>query len=85
MIFPSSDLADANQHVSEARSRLELQRELILKLRTSRHDTNDAEAVFRSLRRTLETFQARRRRIEDKLVRIGRVRTNQVWEAGEGT
>lgn len=84
MTFPSSDLADANRRVNEARDRLELQRELILKLRTSRHDTNDAEAVFRTLRRTLETFQARQRRIEDKLVRIGRVRTNQVWEARWG-
>jgi hypothetical protein len=33
----------------------------------------------------LETFQARQRRIEDKLVRIGRVRINQVWEARWGT
>jgi hypothetical protein len=77
MTFPSSDLTDAYRLVHETRDRLELQRQLILKLRTSRRDTNDAEAVFRTLRRTLETFQERRRHIEDKLVRIGRVRMDQ--------
>jgi hypothetical protein len=30
----------------------------------------------------LETFQAQQRRIEDKLVRIGRVRTNQGIQLG---
>jgi hypothetical protein len=77
MTFPSSDLTDACRRVYKARDRLELQRQLILKLWTRRRDTNAAEAVFRTLRQALETSQERQRRIEDKLVRIGRVRMDQ--------
>jgi hypothetical protein len=43
-------------------------------LRAGRHDTNDAEAVFRILRRTLETLEGRRHQIEDELVRAAKVR-----------
>jgi hypothetical protein len=82
MTFPSSDLTEAYRLVHEARDRLELQRQLVLKLRTRRRDTNDAEAVFRTLRRAFETSQARQRRIEDKLVRIGRVRMDQGTRLG---
>ena len=77
MAFTNSDLADANQRVSEARQRLELQRDLIRELWTGGRDTNDAEAVFRTLRRTLETSQALQRKVEEEAVRAGMARTNQ--------
>lgn len=77
MTFTDNALADANRHVSEARERLELQRELILKMRTNRQDTNDAEVVFRTLRRVLETSQVFRNKVEVEAVRAGRVRTSQ--------
>jgi hypothetical protein len=74
MAFPNSDLTNANQRVAEARERLDLQRDRIQNLRAGRHDTNDAEAVFRILRRTLETLEGRRHQIEDELVRAAKVR-----------
>ena len=63
-----SDLTCANQRVAEARERLDLQRDIIRELWTGGRDTNDAEAVFRTLRRTLEIFEQDRRQIEDELV-----------------
>jgi hypothetical protein len=69
MNFPNSDLTNANGRVAEARERLDVQRELIQTLRAGRRDTNDAESVFRTMRRTLETFEESRRQIEDELVR----------------
>ena len=74
MAFPTNDLTNANQRVARARERLDLQRDRIQRLRAGRHDTNDAEAVFRIMRRTLETFERRRRHIEDELVRTAKRR-----------
>ena len=47
---------------------LDRQQGLILKLRVDRHDTNDAEAVFRTMRRTLEAYEEERRQIEDEVI-----------------
>ena len=77
MTFTDSALADANRRVFEARERLELQRELVLKMRRNRQDTNDAVAVFRTLQRALETSRVFRHKVEVEAVRAGRVRTNQ--------
>jgi predicted nucleic acid-binding Zn-ribbon protein len=68
MSFPNSDLTNANQRVAQARERLDLQRDRIQKLRTDRHDTNDAEAAFRTMRRTLETYEEDRREIEEEVI-----------------
>ena len=73
MAFPNSDLANANQRVARARERLDLQRDRIQNLRAGRGDTNDAEAVFRIMRRTLDTFERRRGQIEDELLRTAKV------------
>lgn len=56
MAFSSSDLKNAYQRLARAFEVLDLQQELILKLRTDRHDTNNAEAAFRTMRRALETI-----------------------------
>ena len=89
--LPNNGLTNANQRVAEARERIERQRDCIQKLRAGRHDTNDAEAVFRIMRRTLETFERRRRQIEDDLVRTAKRRNPVrvvysdrlfVWEPG---
>ena len=74
MAFPNSDLTNANQRIAEARERLDLQRDRVRTLRAGRHDTNDAEAVFRIMRRTLETLERRRHQIEDELVRTAKLR-----------
>jgi hypothetical protein len=67
MAFSKSDLAKTDQRVARARERLERQRELIRALLEGGHDTNDAEALFRTMRRTLEHFEEDRRLIEDEL------------------
>jgi hypothetical protein len=59
---------NANRRVADARERLDLQRDIIRELWTGGRDTNDAEAVLRTLRRTLEIFEQDRRQIEDELV-----------------
>jgi hypothetical protein len=64
MIFPNGDLIEAKRLVSEARGRLTRQGELILKLRAKGKETNEAETVFRTLRRDLETAEVRRRRLK---------------------
>ncbi len=68
MSFPNSDLTNANQRVAETRECLDLQRDIIRELWTGGPDTNDAEVVFRTLRRTLEIFERDRREIEEELV-----------------
>ena len=68
MSFPNSDLKNAYQRLARALEQLDRQQELILKLRVDRHDTNDAEAVFRTMRRTLEVYEEERRQIEDEVI-----------------
>jgi hypothetical protein len=68
MSFPNSDLKNAYQRLARALEQLDRQQELILKLRVDRHDTNDAEAVFRTMRRTLEAYEEERRQIEDEVI-----------------
>lgn len=75
MAFPDNDLVRLNRRIADARGRLDLQRERLRALWSDRRDTNDAEAVFRTLRRTLETFEGRRHRIEDELLRAANVPT----------
>jgi hypothetical protein len=64
MVFPKGDLIETKRLVSEARDRLGRQRELVLKLAAGGYDTNDAEALFRALRRNLEEAEARHRRFK---------------------
>jgi hypothetical protein len=68
MSFPNSDLKNAYQRLARALEQLDRQQELILKLRVDQHDTNDAEAVFRTMRRTLEAYEEERRQIEDEVI-----------------
>jgi hypothetical protein len=65
--FSQSDLAQITQRVSLARERLERQRAVIQKLAKSGGDTNDAVALFRTMRRRLEALEQHRREIEDEL------------------
>ena len=64
MSFPHGDLKNAQQRLVRAFEHLDRQQEHILKLRAGRQDTNDAEAVFRTMRRTLEAYEEDRRQIE---------------------
>jgi hypothetical protein len=68
MSFPNSDLKNAYQRLASALEQLDRQQELILNLRSDRRDTNNAEAVFRTMRRTLETYEEDRRQIEDEVI-----------------
>ena len=68
MALPNSDLKNAYQRLARAFEELDRQQELILNLRSDRRDTNDAEAVFRTMRRTLETYEEDRRQIEDEVI-----------------
>lgn len=54
VVFPDSDLTNATERVARSRERLDLQLEPIQNARADRHDTEDAEAVFRTVLRTLE-------------------------------
>ena len=67
MAFSHSDLRLADQRLAQARERIERQREIIQELAAARRDTSHAEAVFKSMRRTLESFEADRRVIEDEV------------------
>lgn len=53
--------------MARTRERLERQRKLIRELLAGGHDTREAEALFRTLRRTLEHFEEDRRLIEDEV------------------
>jgi hypothetical protein len=64
MIFPKGNLIEAKRLVSEARETPYAAGELILKLRAKGKETNEAETVFRTLRRDLETAEVRRRRLK---------------------
>ena len=68
MSFPNSDLKNAYQRLARAFEQLDRQQELILNLRSDRGDTNGAEAVFKTMRRTLEAYEEERRQIEDEVL-----------------
>ena len=68
MSLPNSDLKNAYERLARAFEQLDRQQELILNLRADRRDTNDAEAVFKTMRRTLETYEEERRQIEDEVI-----------------
>jgi hypothetical protein len=68
MSLPNSDLKNAYERLARAFEQLDRQHELILNLRADRRDTNDAEAVFRTMRRTLESYEEDRRQIEDEVI-----------------
>ena len=65
--FSNSDLERADLCVAQARERLERQREIIQTLAARGQDTMTAEALFRTMRRTLEDFEEDRRSIEDEM------------------
>jgi hypothetical protein len=68
MTFPNSDLTNANRRVAEAHDRLDIQRQRIRMLRVDRRDTTAAEALFKTMRRTMETYEEDRLQIEAELV-----------------
>jgi hypothetical protein len=68
MSLPNSDLKNAYQRLARAFEQLDRQQELILNLRSDRRDTNGAEAVFRTMRRTLEACEEERCQIEDEVI-----------------
>jgi hypothetical protein len=68
MSLPNSDLKNAYERLARAFEQLDRQQELILNLRADRRNTNDAEAVFKTMRRTLETYEEERRQIEDEVI-----------------
>jgi hypothetical protein len=68
MTFPNSDLTNANRRVAEAHDRLDIQRQRIRRLRVDRRDTRAAEALFKTMRRTMETYEEDRLQIEAELV-----------------
>jgi hypothetical protein len=80
LAFSNSDLKNAYQRLARAFEDLDLQQELVLKLRTDRHDTNDAEAAFRTMRRPLETYEEDRREIEEESDQHEGQRTAQAIE-----
>jgi hypothetical protein len=62
------ELTNAKQRVARAHERLGLQRVRIRTLRTDQRDTNDAEEVFRTMRRTMEAFEEDRLQVEAELL-----------------
>jgi hypothetical protein len=68
MPFPDSDLTNARRRVTRVAEILDLQRALVQKLRADGKDTNDAEATFRRMRRTLETYEEDLSQIEDEVI-----------------
>jgi len=60
----NTELTNAKQRVGNAHQRLGLQRVLIRTLR----DTNAAKAVFRTMRRTMESYEEDRFQIEAELL-----------------
>jgi hypothetical protein len=65
--FSHSGLTMADRRLARARESLEQQREIIQNLAARRQDTTRAEARFKAMRRTLESFEADRRAIEDEM------------------
>jgi hypothetical protein len=67
MAFSENDLTLVDRRMAWARERLERQREIIQRLALGGEDTMSAEALFRTMRRTLEHFEEDRRVIEDEM------------------
>jgi hypothetical protein len=64
----NTELTNANQRASSAHQRLGLQRVRLRTLRAMGRDTNRAEAVFRTMRQTMEASEEDRFQIEAELV-----------------
>ena len=64
----NSELTNVTRRVAEAHDRLDMQRQHIRALRADRHDTSAAEVVFKTMRRTMETYEEDRLQIEAELV-----------------
>jgi hypothetical protein len=65
--FSIRDLDRVDRRIAQARERLERQREIIEELAAARRDTSTAATLFRTMRRTLEAFEADRRAMEDEI------------------
>jgi hypothetical protein len=64
----NTELTNAKQRLASAHERLGLQRVRIRTLRAGGRDTSGAEAVFRTMRRTMEASEEDRFQIEAELV-----------------
>jgi outer membrane protein TolC len=64
----NTELTNAKQRVASAHERLGLQRVRFRTLRAGGRDTNRAEAVFRTMRQTMEASEEDRFQIEAELV-----------------
>ena len=73
MSSPNSDLKTAYQGLARAFEDLNLEQELVLKLRANRKDTNDAGAAFRKMRQALEAYEEDRRQPAARLVHESRL------------
>jgi hypothetical protein len=62
------ELTNASRRAAEARVHLDLQRDRVRTLRAGRYDAKAAEAVFRTIKRTMETFEEDRFQLEAELV-----------------
>jgi uncharacterized protein (DUF2267 family) len=68
MLRMNTELTNAKQRVARAHERLGLQRVHIRTPGDTGQDTNAAKAVFRTMRRTMETYEEDRFQIEAELV-----------------
>jgi hypothetical protein len=64
----NTELTKAKQRVASAHERLGLQRVRIRTLRDTGRDTSAAKAVFRTMRRTMESYEEDRFQIEAELL-----------------
>jgi hypothetical protein len=62
------ELTNANERAASSQQRLGLQRLRLRTLRASGRDTNRAEAIFRTMRQTMEVSEEDRFQIEAELV-----------------
>ena len=62
------ELTNANERAASSHQRLGLQRVHLRTLRASGRDTNRAEAIFRTMRQTMEASEEKRFQIEAELV-----------------
>lgn len=67
MSSSQSALAQITRRIALARERLERQRELVQMLAKNGGEIDAAEALFGSMRQTLENLEEDRRQIEDEL------------------
>jgi uncharacterized protein (DUF2267 family) len=68
MLCMNTELTNAKQRVASAHQRLGLQRVRIRTLRATGQDTNAAEAVFRTMRQTMEASEEDRFQVEAELL-----------------